>query len=336
MKKFTWILVLVLAVFSFCAFGCSKKNDNVVRVSEVTHSLFYAPFYVAINNGYFEDEGIEIELTNAMGSDTVMTSLTSNSADVGLLGPEAVVYVRNQGMTNAPIIFAQLTNCDGSFLMGRTELDDEEEFDWTSLRGKHVIAGRRGGMPAMTLQYILERYGLKLGDELGADVDTIFDLSVSFSMTAVTFLASQGDYVTMFEPTASECNTAGTAFIQASLGEEEPNVPYTVFTATSSFLQKNPQKVQKFVNALENAYNYLMDEDRTDQEIITCLKPSFNTTSDALILSAVKNYMRIGAYASNFALSEASWNKLLDIIDNAGLLTNNIAHTTAVNNTFVA
>ncbi len=336
MKKISIFLVMIISCIAFMVTGCKSTDKNTIRVSEVTHSLFYAPFYVAINEGYFEDEGLTIKLTNAGGSDAVMTALTSKSADIGLMGPEAVVYTRNQGMTNAPKIFAQLTNCDGSFLMGRNPIPEGETFDWTSLRGKYIIAGRPGGMPAMTLQYILEKYGLKLGDELGANVDTIFDLGVSFNMTAATFLASQGDYVTMFEPLASECDTAGTAYIVASLGEEEPNVPYTVFTATTKYMNNNSEQIEKFVRALKKGYDYLMAIDRTDVEIVNALKPSFSTTSDALIVSAVKNYMRIGAYSSDFALSETSWNKLIEIIENAGVITDNIAtYADSVNNEYV-
>ena len=154
MKKIAIFLVLFICAFSCLTIGCGKKEDNTLRISEVTHSLFYAPLYVAMNNGYFEDEGLEIELTNAGGSDTVMSSLISNSADIGLMGPESCVYVRNNGMQNAPVIFAQLTACDGSFLVGRE--NTAETFDWEDLKGTHIIAGRKGGMPAMTLQYILE------------------------------------------------------------------------------------------------------------------------------------------------------------------------------------
>ena len=153
MKKFSILLVLFVSIFSCISLiGCGKKDDNTVRVSEVTHSLFYAPLYVAINNGYFKDEGLKIKLTNAGGSDTVMSALISKSADVGLMGPESCVYVRNNGMKNAPKIFAQLTACDGSFLVGRSQTTD---FSWNDLVGTHIIAGRKGGMPAMTLQFFL-------------------------------------------------------------------------------------------------------------------------------------------------------------------------------------
>lgn len=330
MKKISVLLVIFVSMFSILVVGCGKKNNNKIKISEVTHSLFYAPLYVAINNGYFEDEGLEIELTNAGGSDTVMSSLISNSADIGLMGPESAVYVRNNGMTNAPVIFAQLTACDGSFLVGRD--NEADHFNWDNLRGRHIIAGRKGGMPAMTLQYILEQHGLRPGAELSAEVDTIMDTSIAFNLTASSFIAGTGDYCTIFDPTASQCQRDGNGYIVAALGDEVSDIPYTCFVATSNYLNKNADKLNKFMRALKKGYNYLIKA--TDNEIINCLKPSFSTTDDDLILASVKNYIRIGAYASSFVLKESSWNNMLNIIENAGELTNRVAWNDAVNISF--
>lgn len=320
MKKLSILLVIFVSVFSVLLMGCKKKDDNKIRISEVTHSLFYAPLYVAQNNGYFSEEGLEIELTNAGGSDTVMSSLISNSADIGLMGPESCVYVRNNGMQNAPIIFAQLTACDGSFLVGRNATAD---FDWKSLEGKHIIAGRKGGMPAMTLQYILEQI-----HGVSANVDT----TIAFNLTTSSFVAGTGDYCTMFDPTASQCELDGTGHIVAALGDEVKDVPYTCFVATNNYLNKNGEKLNKFMRALKKGYNYLMTA--TDTQIVNSLKPSFSTTSDELIIASVRNYIRIGAYASSFELKESSWNNMLNIIDNAGELKSRVAWNDAVNNSF--
>ena len=328
MKKIAILLVAVLTIIALPLTACGKKKDSsVVRVSEVTHSLFYAPFYAAINNGYFEEYDITIELTNAGGSDTVMTSLISKDADVGLMGPESVVYINNNGMENAPVIFAQLTACDGSFLMGRN--NEADTFDWNDLSGKHIIAGRRAGMPAMTLQYILNQRGITTGNEFGSGVDVKLDTSIAFNLTTPTFIAGTGDYCTMFEPTASQCEQEGTAYIVAALGDAVSNIPYTCFTATSAFLNNQSKKCENFVRALIKGYNFIMNA--TDEQLISSLKPSFNTTSDSLIISAVRNYIRIGAYASSPVLSETAWNTMLDIIDNAGELTDIVNHSVAVN-----
>lgn len=331
MKKIAIFLVVLLCSFSFITIGCGKKEDNTLRISEVTHSLFYAPLYVAINNGYFEDEGLKIELTNAGGSDTVMSSLISNSADIGLMGPESCVYVRNNGMKNAPVIFAQLTACDGSFLVGRD--NNASTFDWEDLKGTHIIAGRKGGMPAMTLQYILEVIkGMTTGAELTEGVDVKLDTTIAFNLTTSSFVAGTGDYCTMFDPTASQCELDNTGYIVAALGDEVKDVPYTCFVATNSYLKSNGKKLDKFMRALKKGYNYLVNA--TDTEIVNALKPSFTTTSDELILASVKNYIRIGAYASSFELKESSWNNMLDIIENAGELKARVSWTDAVNNTF--
>lgn len=329
MKKIAIALVVIMSLFSLSLTACGKKKDsNVIRVSEVTHSLFYAPFYAAINLGYFEEEDIKIELSNAGGSDAVMTALISKSADIGLMGPESVVYVNNNGMENAPVIFAQLTACDGSFLVGR-DSSEKDTFDWQDLQGQHIIAGRRAGMPAMTLQYILNNLGLTTGDELGPNVDVKLDLSIAFNMTTPTFIAGTGDYVTMFEPVASQCENDGTGYIVKALGEAVSDLPYTCFTATNSFLNEKSKKCESFVRALVKGYNYILTA--TDDQIISALKPSFSTTENNLILSAVKNYIRIGAYASSPILSESSWNLMQDVIDNAGELKNNVDYTKAVN-----
>lgn len=331
MKKISILLVAFFCLFTgFMAVGCKQKDDKF-RISEVTHSIFYAPLYVAINEGYFKEEGLNVELNNAGGSDTVMSSLISKSADIGLMGPESAVYVRNNGMQNAPIIFAQLTACDGSFLVGR---DAEPNFTWESLRGKHIIGGRKGGMPAMTLQYILEEHGLKPGAELGADVDTILDTSIAFNLTASSFVAGTGDYCTMFDPTASQCELDGTGTIITSLGEEVSDIPYTAFVATSDYLNKNTEKLEKFMRGLKKGYDYLMNA--TDEQIVNSLRPSFVGTSDALILASVKNYIRIGAYADSFVLSEASWNRMQDIIERAGELKARVAWNDAVNTTLAS
>jgi len=331
MKKISILLVLFVSIFSVILVGCKKKDDNTIRISEVTHSLFYAPLYVAMNNGYFEEEGLKIELTNAGGSDTVMSSLISKSADIGLMGPESCVYVRNNGMKNAPVIFAQLTACDGSFMVGRN--NEGTTFSWENLKGKHIIAGRKGGMPAMTLQYILEEIkGMTTGAELSDGVDVKLDTTIAFNLTTSSFVAGTGDYCTMFDPTASQCEIDETGYIVAALGDEVKDVPYTCFVATNNYLKNNSNKLNKFIRALKKGYNYLINA--TDTEVISSLKPSFSTTSDELILASVKNYIRIGAYASSFELKESSWNNMLDIIDNAGELTNRVAWTDAVNNSF--
>ena len=331
MKKISVLLVIFMSIFTLSLTACGK-NDNKLRISEVTHSVFYAPLYVAMNMGYFDEEGLEIELTNAGGSDTVMSSLTSNSADIGLMGPESVIYVRNNGMKNAPKIFAQLTACDGSYLIGRASNPANANFDWQSLKGKYIIAGRKGGMPAMTLKYILEKnYNLTTGLS-GENVDVILDTVIEFNLTTSAFLGGTGDYVTMFDPVASQTVQNANYVNVAALGDEVKDVPYTCFVANSDYLSKHSDKVEKFMRALKKGYDYLVKA--TDDEIVASLKKSFADTDDGLLLASVKSYKQLGAYADSFVLKQSSWDMLHKIIDNAGELKGNVNYADAVDTSF--
>ena len=217
MKKFTiFLMAIIIGLSTFVFSGC--KDNDTIRINEVTHSVFYAPLYIAINNGYFEEEDITIELVNGGGSDASMTALLSNSCDVALMGPETNVFVASEGKKDHPVIFGQLTKRDGSFLVGRVE---EPNFDWSNLEGKYFIAGRQGGSPAMSLQYALEKNGYDIQNDL------TFDLGVAFNNTVGAFEGGLGDYVTMFEPTASEYVAAGKGYIVAAVGEESGEVPFT-------------------------------------------------------------------------------------------------------------
>ena len=218
MKK---ILALLLAVLMtvpiLCA--CGARDATVVRLSEVTHSVFYAPQYVAMSQGFFEQEGLRIELTNGGGADKVMTAVVSGQSDIGLAGPEASIYVYNQGKADHPQIIAQLTKRDGSFLVGRTD----GEFSWEDLRGKTVIGGRKGGVPEMTLEYVMRQHGLTPG------VDVTVNTSVQFNMMAGAFTGGEGDYVALFEPTATQVERAGQGYILSSIGQESGEIPYTAY-----------------------------------------------------------------------------------------------------------
>ncbi|MDE5593055.1 MAG: ABC transporter substrate-binding protein, partial [Clostridiales bacterium] len=231
MKKLTAMLTaLMLMVCPLALVGCKDDGKTTVKLCEVTHSIFYAPLYIAQNNGYFDDEGIDLKLSNGGGADKVMTAVISGSADIGLMGPEATIYCHVEGQRDYPVIFGQLTRCDGSFLVGR---NPEPDFDWKNLEGKHILAGRPGGVPAMTLQWVLNQNGV--------NTDTPnFDTSVAFDAMVGTFDTDKTvDYTTMFEPTASEFVALGKGYIVASVGKDSGEVPYTAFSAQKSWLNKN-------------------------------------------------------------------------------------------------
>ena len=314
MKKFAIFLALIVGSISVLFAGCG--GSNVIRVNEVTHSIFYAPFYAAINLGYMEEEGIEIDLTNGGGSDQSMTALLSGSADMALLGPETAVYVVGEGAKNAPVIVGQLTKRDGSLLVGRT---NETNFNWSNLAGKEIIGGRRGGSPAMSLQYAVEKAGNTVGT---APEQCNINLDVAFNLVVGAFEAGQGDYCTMFEPTASEYVAAGKGYIVAAVGQASGEVPFTCFMAMQSYLNKNQSKVEGFLRAVSRAYNYLISA--TDQEIIDALKPSFSTTTDEIIVSAVRNYIDFDMWKSTPVMNKADFERLQDVMQNAGELQKRI------------
>ena len=325
MKKLAVFVAVLVGLVSVGFAGCG--GNSKLRVNEVTHSIFYAPFYAAINLGYFEEEGIEIDLVNGGGSDQSMTALISNSADVALLGPETAVYVVNEGASNTPVIFGQLTKRDGSLLIGR---NPEPDFKWSNLVGKEIIGGRRGGSPAMALQYAIEKVNnLPIG--IGPDKVNI-NLDVAFNLVVGAFEAGTGDYCTMFEPTASEYVAAGKGYVVASVGEECGEVPFTCFMAMRSYINKNEGQIEAFLRAVMKGYNYLMNA--TDDEIYEALAPSFSTSTRSSIVTSVQTYKRIDAWMSSPAMEESAYNRLLAIMTNAGELDKNVDFSKVVDNSY--
>lgn len=327
MKKFSAVLLcLVTAVCSVCLVGCKKdpEGKTKIRLCEVTHSIFYAPMYVAINKGYFDEENISIELTNGGGADKVMTAITSKSADIGLMGPEATVYCQAQGQKDYPVIFGQLTKRDGSFLVAKT---DQPDFKWTDLRGKHVLAGRIGGVPAMTMQYVINKAGL---DE---KTDLNFNTDVAFNMMGPVFESDDTvDYTTLFEPTASEFATAGKGYIVAAVGKESGEIPYTSFSASKSYIAANPGLIKGFLRAIVKGYDYI--KNNTPETVAPYLTPSFSGTSEKSAAAALKSYIEIDAWCSTPVFTESAYIKLQDVMQNAGFLESRVTFTSAVDNTF--
>lgn len=326
MKKLTFICCAMILSLSFLLVGCGS-DDNKIRLNEVTHSIFYAPLYVAINNGYFEDEGLEIELTNGGGADKVMTALVSGEADIGLMGPEASIYVVKEGTKDKPVVFGQLTKRDGSFLMSHTA---EPDFKWTDLKGKEIIGGRRGGVPAMVLEYVLKKNGLKPGSSISSNVDTILNLDVQFNLVSAAFEGKANSYCTMFEPTASDYEKNSKGYIVASVGQESGEIPYTAFTAKSSYLKNNASKCEKFLNAVMRGYYYIMNNSLDD--VAKALKPSFSDTSLESIKKAVEQYKKIDAWSNTPVMSQDSFDRLQTVMISAGELDKKIAFNKVVDN----
>lgn len=326
MKKFLVVLLVVaiLTLATLSLVSCKDKNGTVIQVNEVTHSVFYAPLYVAINKGYFEAEGLTIELTNGGGSDKTMTAIMSGQADIGLAGPETAVYVKAGGSSNYPVVFGQLTTKDGSFLIGRNQVSD---FKWSSLEGKEIIGGRKGGMPAMCLEYALYKNGLINGQNVTINYDVQFDLIAS------AFGAGTGDYCTMFEPVATTYQNAGKGYVQTDVGSEAGTVPYTCFMATKDYIKDNQSTVKAFMRAIMKAIDFVMTS--SDTEVANALKASFADTSVEDLASAVKAYKEIGAFKTNPVMLKEDYDKLIEILKFSKVLDKDVAFEDIIDNSIV-
>ncbi len=321
LKKLICILVVcVMAIFPLSA---CKQSDGLktIRLNEVTHSIFYAPLYVAIENGYFKEEGINIELTNGGGADASMTAILSNSADIGLMGPETVIYVHNQNKLDAPKVFGQLTQKDGSFLVSRKA---EPNFKWSDLQGKEILAGRRGGVPAMTFEYILNQIDLFDGQNVTLNYDVQFNLMTS------AFIGGTADYCTVFEPTASEYQKNGTWHIVASVGEQGGDIPYTSFIALDSYINSNKDLLKNFLTALKKAFEFI--QNNTEKKVAEAVVKQFPSTTIDSLESAIISYKNIEAWKCDMQATSDSFNRLQDIMINAGELQAKAPFDKLVNN----
>lgn len=306
MKKILSLLcaTVIAAAFPFALAGCNK-DDKTIKINEVTHSVFYAPLYLADALGYFKDEGYKIELTNGGGADSTMAAVLSGAADIGFCGPEAAIYVDIGGSSDSPKVFGQLTKRDGSFLVGRTAQPD---FKWSDLQGKEILAGRKGGVPAMTFEYTLTQQG----------VTSKLNYDVAFNLMTSAFDSGVADYCTMFEPGASQFQAAGKGYIVASVGAQAGEVPYTCFSAKKSFIDKNPEKIDAILRSVTKAVKYINENDAS--VVAQKISSYFDGTSVAALETSVKNYKAIDAWVTDMAMKESSLDRLQDIMENAGEL----------------
>ena len=308
MKKLLTFFCVAALLLPVLLTGCGSGGATTVRLNEVTHSVFYAPQYVAMSLGFFADEGLNVELTNGGGADKVMTAVVSGSADIGLAGPESCIYIYNQGKDDHPVIFAQLTKRDGSFLVGRTG----GSFSWEDLRGATVIGGRKGGVPEMTLEYVLRQHGLTPGE------DVTVDTSVQFNMMAGAFTGGGGDYVTLFEPTATEVEQAGKGYILCSIGQESGEIPYTAYFANRSYLTANAGTVQRFTNAIARAQRWVAEH--TDREVAEAICGQFPDTDLAVLERVCARHREIDAWNLTPVMEQAALERLETVMTTAGQL----------------
>ena len=303
--------------------GSSDDGLKTINVSEVTRSVFYSPQYVAIHEGFFEKNGIKIELTTGQGADAVMTSVLANQVDIGFAGPEASIYVYNEGKDDHTQVFAQLTKRDGSFLVSKENTDN---FSWNDLKGKTVIPGRRGGVPYMTFEYVLKKNGIN------PKTDLVLDDSIKFDLMAGAFSSGNAEYVTLFEPTASMTEMQGKGYVVASVGEASGEIPYTAYFAKKSYINKNEDIVQGFTNAIYEGQQWV--KTHTSREIAESVQEFFPGTDLDTLEAAIQSYKDIDAWNDTPILTQESFERLEDVMTEAGELEKQVPYDKLINNTY--
>ena len=318
----------IILVTTFPMTACNKENaDNSVKkitLCEVTHSIFYAPQYVAIENGYFADEGLELTVTNGFGADKVMTALISGDADIGFMGSESSIYVYAEGSADYAVNFAGLTQRAGNFLVGR---ESNDNFDWSELKGKTVIGGRAGGMPQMLFEYILKNNGIDPATDLE------INQSIDFGSTAAAFTGDMSaDFTVEFEPSATALEKEGKGYVVASLGVDSGYVPYTSYSAKTSFLNENPQIIQSFTNALQKGMDYV--QNHSPEEIAQVISPQFPETDMDTLTTIVNRYYEQDTWKENLVFEKDSFELLQDILESAGELEKRVDYEQLITTEF--
>lgn len=302
----------------------TQENTPVsLTLNEVAHSIFYAPQYVAIEEGYFAEEGIDLTLVTGFGADKVMTAVLSGEADIGFMGSESSIYTYQEGANDVIVNFAQLTQRAGNFLVAREEMPD---FTWADLKGKDVLGGRKGGMPEMVFEYILKKNGLDPAKDLK------INQSIDFGSTAAAFSGGQGEFTVEFEPGATALELEKAGYVVASLGVDSGYVPYTAYSAKSSFMEENPELIQKFTNALQKGMDYV--QTHTPEEIARVIAPQFKETDLDTITTIVKRYYDQDTWKENLVFEKDSFELLQDILESAGELKERVPYEELVTTKF--
>ena len=314
-------LIFLLAIFllaSLVLFNNNKKELKTIKVAEVAHSIFYAPQYVSLHNNYFKEEGLDVEIMLTPGADKVVAAVLSGDVDIGFSGSEATIYVYNQGQKDYLKTFAQLTQKDGSFIVSREKIDN---FDIKMLKGKYIIGGRLGGMPEMTLEYILNKNNIRK-EEL------TIDTSIAFASMQGAFIGGTGDFVALFEPNATQVQKEGYGYIVASLGELGGNIPYTSYSAKSSFLNNNQDTIIKFTKAIQKGLDFVHNND--SETIAKIIAPEFPDTKEEDLVTAINQYKKTDTWPQTTNFTEESFNHMQDIMINANQLDKKVNYNDLV------
>ncbi|RFU60187.1 ABC transporter substrate-binding protein [Bacillus sp. V59.32b] len=316
-----FLLLSFILIISLAA--CGKEDVQKVRVAEVTRSIFYAPQYVALEKGFFKEEGLDVDLKTTPGGDKTMTALLSNGADVALVGSETSIYVASQDSKDPVINFAQLTQTDGTFLVSRKKMD---HFEWNMLEGSTFLGQRKGGMPQMVGEFVLKKH----------DIDPKSDLkliqNIDYANISTAFASGTGDFVQLFEPTASVFEKEGKGYIVASFGTESGHVPYTTFMSKQSYIKENKETIEKFTRAVKKAQDFVQKESAAETAKI--IHPFFEDTDLETIEMVIDRYKSQGSFAEDPILDKQEWDNLQNIMDEAGELPKRIEYNELVNTDF--
>lgn len=326
-RNFSFVLALMVSVslLMVCS-GCGKRSSSdktPVVLNEVAHSIFYAPQYVAIEQGYFQEQGIDLELVTGYGADKTMTALISQDADIGFMGSEASIYAYVQGQKDYAVNFAQLTQRAGNFLVSREPV---ENFTWDMLKGSHVLGGRAGGMPEMIFEYILKK------NNLDPSTDLQIDQNIDFGLTAAAFTSNDADYTVEFEPYATLLEKEGSGYVAASLGEASGYVPYTAYCARKSYIEKNPEIIRRFTAAIQMGMDYV--NTHSASETAQIIAPQFEETDSDTITTIVERYLAQDTWKTDTAFTEESFDFLQDILIEAGELKEKVPYEDLVTTEF--
>lgn len=332
---------LLLSLLTFSLVGCSSskqpeaqsakavssteanaKEHTSIILNEVAHSIFYAPMYVAIENGYFEDEGINLDLVTGFGADKTMTAVLSDEADIGFMGSESSIYTYNEGANDYVVNFAQLTQRAGNFLVSRNKMPN---FKWADLKGKTILGGRKGGMPEMVFEYILSQNDIKTSD-------LTIDQSIDFGATAAAFAGGQGDYTIEFEPSATALESEGKGTVVASLGIDSGYVPYTAFCAKKSYITEHKDELQRFTNALQRGIDFV--NENTPSKIAKVIAPQFAETDLKTITTIVTRYYDQDTWKDNLVFERSSFDLLQNILEHSGELSKRAPYEYLVDTSF--
>lgn len=320
-------LAMVTVLLAGCMTGCGKtseKGNEKVVLNEVAHSIFYAPMYVAIEEGYFTETGIDLELVTGFGADKTMTAVLSGEADIGFMGPESTIYTYLGETDDVVVNFAQLTQRAGNFMVAR---EKDDNFTWEKLKGKNVLGGRAGGMPQMVFEYILKKNGIDPAKDL------TIDQSIDFGSTAAAFSGGKGDYTVEFEPSATALEDMGEGYyVVASLGIDSGFVPYTCFSAKESYVNENKETIQKFTDAMQKGMDYV--NSHTPKEIAKIIQPQFKETDLETLTKIITRYHEQDTWKTDLVLEEESFDLLQNILEEAGELKERVPYEKLVTTEF--